>query len=59
MVIRWGSIINKKYTVHYSTNLLSGFTPLQSNIPGTPAINSYTDSLIMVTQKYWKVTTDP
>jgi hypothetical protein len=58
MVIRWGSITNKQYTVHYSTNLLSGFTPLQSNIPGTPAINSYTDSLTTGTQKYWKVTTD-
>lgn len=59
MVIRWGSITNKKYTVHFSTNLLSGFSVLQSNIPGTPAVNSYTDTLTIVTQKYWKVTTDP
>ena len=59
MVIRWGSITNKKYTIHFSTNLFSGFSTLQSNIPGTPAINSYTDSLTTVTQKYWKVTTDP
>ena len=59
MVIRWGSITNKKYTVHFSTNLISGFSVLQSNIPGTPAVNSYTDSLTAVTQKYWKVTTDP
>ena len=58
MVIRWGSITNKKYTVHFSTNLLSGFSVLQSNIPGTPAVNSYTDTLTVVTQKYWKVTTD-
>ena len=59
MVIRWGSITNKKYTVHYSTNLITGFSVLQSNIPGTPAVNSYTDTLTVVTQKYWKVTTDP
>ena len=59
MVMRWGSITNKKYTIHYSTNLISGFSILQSNIPGTPAINSYTDTLTIVTQKYWKITTDP
>ena len=58
MVIRWGSLSNKQYTIHYSTNLLSGFTALQSNIPATPSINSYTDSLATYTQKYWKVTTD-
>lgn len=58
MVIRWGSITNKKYTVRFSTNLLSGFSVLQGNIPGTPAVNSYTDTLTTVTQKYWKVTTD-
>ena len=59
MIIRWGSITNKKYTVYYSTNLITGFSVLQSNIPGTPAVNSYTDTLTVVTQKYWKVTTDP
>ena len=58
MVIRWGSLSNKQYTIHYSTNLLSGFTALQSNIPATPSMNSYTDSLATFTQKYWKVTTD-
>ena len=25
MVIRWGSLSNKQYTIHYSTNLLTGF----------------------------------
>ena len=59
MVIRWGNITNKKYTVHCSTNLLSGFSVLQSNISGVAAFNSYTDSLTTATQKYWKVTTDP
>lgn len=59
MVVRWASLTNKKYTVHYSTNLFSGFSVLQSNIPGTPAVNSYTDSLTTVAQKFWKVTTDP
>lgn len=59
VVLRWSSITNKQYTVHYSTNLLTGFSVLQSNVPATPTINSYTDSFISVTQKYWKITTDP
>lgn len=59
MVIRWGSITNHKYTVHYSTNLRSGFSVMQSNISGTPPINIHTDSATAATQKYWKVTTDP
>lgn len=59
MVIHWSSITNKKYTVHFSTNLISGFSVLQSNIPGTSAVNSYTDTLPVAMQKYWKVTTDP
>ena len=59
MVIRWGSITNHKYTIHYSTNMLSGFAVLQSNISGTPPINTHTDSVTTVTHKFWKVTTDP
>ena len=59
MVIRWGSITNHKYTVHYSTNLQSGFSVMQSNISGTPPINIHTVLSTTATQKFWKVTTDP
>lgn len=59
MVIRWSSVTNKLYTVHHSTNLLTGYSVLQSNIPATPAINSYTQSVLTVRQKFWKITTDP
>ena len=58
VILRWSSITNHQYTVHCSTNLLLGFTVLQGNIPGTPAINSFTDSLTAVAQKFWKVTAD-
>ena len=58
-VVRWNSLTNHKYTVHASTNLLSGFSVVQSDISGTPAMNSYTDSLTTAVQKYWKITTDP
>ena len=58
-VLRWTSLTNHKYTLHYSTNLLSGFAVLQSNITATPTMNSFTDSVINTTQKYWKITTEP
>lgn len=59
MVLRWSSVTNHSYTIHYSTNLLAGFSVLQSNIPATPAINTYTDSTPAIPQKCWKITTDP
>jgi len=58
IVIRWSSIANHLYTIHSSTNLLRGFSVLQSNLPATPVINSYTDSIPIIPQKYWKITTD-
>ena len=59
MVIRWGSLTNHTYAIYGSTNLLSGFAVLQSNMSGTPPINSYTDSVISAGHKFWKVVTDP
>ena len=58
-VIRWSSITNHTYTIHYSTNLLTGFSVLESNILATPVINSYTDAVITLPSRFWKVTTDP
>ena len=58
LVLRWSSTTNKLYTIHHSTNLLTGFSVLQSNIPATPSINSYTQSVLTVPQKFWKITTD-
>ena len=58
VVIRWTSYTNHLYTVHHSTNLLTGFTVRQGNIPGTPPMNSYTDTVNGVMMKFWKVTTE-
>jgi hypothetical protein len=58
VVLRWSSFTNRFYTVHYSTNLLSGFMVLQSNIPATPAVNVYTDSTMTVPGKAYKITTE-
>jgi hypothetical protein len=57
IVIRWSSIANHLYTVHASTDLATGFSVLQSNLPATPAVNSYTDSIPIISQKFWKITT--
>jgi len=59
VVIRWESISNHYYTVHHSTNLLTGFSVLQSNIPATPSVNSCTDNVNGVQQTFWTVTTEP
>ena len=59
VVIRWSSIANHIYTAHHSTNLLTGFSVLQSNILATPPVNSYTDNVHGMQQKFWKSTTEP
>lgn len=58
-LLRWGSVTNHAYTIHGSTNLLEGYTVLQSNIPAAPAVNVYTDSVPAGSQRYWKITTVP
>jgi len=58
-VVRWSSIANHTYTIHFSTNLLTGFSVLESNILATPVINSYTDTVTTLPRRFWKVTTDP
>jgi murein DD-endopeptidase MepM/ murein hydrolase activator NlpD len=59
VVLRWSSVTNHLYSVHYSTNLMTGFSVLKSNITATPIVNSYTDSVQGVLQKFWQITTDP
>jgi hypothetical protein len=58
-VLRWSSVTNHVYSVYWATNLMTGFSVLQSNIPATPSINSYTDTVITVPGRFWKVSTVP
>lgn len=58
VMIRWSSTANHVYTLHYSTNLLTGFSIIQGNISATPPINTYTDNVSTVTMKFWSVSTD-
>jgi subtilisin-like proprotein convertase family protein len=41
--IGWQSVSGKTYTIEYSTNLLSGFQTLETNITATPPENSFTN----------------
>ena len=38
---------------------MSGFEVLRSNLPSTPAVNWYTDSVAGTPQKFWRITTEP
>ena len=54
-VIRWHSVFGKLYKVYKSTNLISGFSILKSDIPAVPPINSHTDSVHSAGALYYKV----
>ena len=51
-VVRWYSEPGKTYTIHRSTNLVSGFTVLQSGIDDTAPINSHTTMVSTVAAYY-------
>ena len=43
-VVTWDSASNKQYDLFRSTNLMSGFSPIATNVAATPPLNSHTDS---------------
>lgn len=51
-VVRWYSELGKTYTIHQSTNLAAGFSPLQAGIPDSAPINSYTAAVSTATTYY-------
>jgi len=57
VVIRWSSYSNHLYVVHYSTNLVDGFSVLQDSIPGTPPVNMFTGAMDAVSVKFWQIST--
>lgn len=42
-IMKWQSHTGATYVVTRTTNILAGFTGIQSNIPATPPLNVYTD----------------
>ncbi len=45
LVLRWPSVSDRVYGVWWTTNLLTNFTGMASNLPATPPENVYTDAL--------------
>lgn len=43
--VKWSSVNGKTYSVFRTTNLIGGFSILQSNILATPPVNTFIDSL--------------
>lgn len=57
-VVRWNSSLGRTYTLHQSSDLTSGFTTVQSGIPATHPLNSYTTG-VSSAGAYFMVTVDP
>jgi hypothetical protein len=43
VILYWSSVLNRFYSLEHSTDLMAGFSILQSNIIATPPTNSYED----------------
>ncbi|MDD5520359.1 MAG: hypothetical protein PHI84_06010 [Kiritimatiellae bacterium] len=43
LVVKWSSVGGYSYTMQRSTNLIQGFSVIDSNIPAVPPVNSYDD----------------
>ncbi|OQW94773.1 MAG: hypothetical protein BWK77_08575, partial [Verrucomicrobia bacterium A1] len=56
-VVRWHSVPGKVYNLYSTTNLASGFSALQSDIPAAAPLNSYTDTVSSVAARYYMVGT--
>ncbi len=54
-VVSWQSVSSKMYKVMATTNLLTGFTDLATNIQATPTMNVYTDSVGSAETKFYRV----
>jgi hypothetical protein len=54
MVIRWSSVAGKWYAIRTATNLLVGFDgEAKTNIPATPAMNTYTVLVDQIRNRYY------
>lgn len=57
VVLQWPSVANRLYTVEHRPSMLSGSWALvQSDIPATPPMNTYTTSVWVAGANYYRVT---
>jgi hypothetical protein len=60
IVVRWSSEPGKVYRLNRSTNLVSGFADIVTNIPAIPAMNTETDTTATGKGPYfYRVTVEP
>ncbi|MFH0878375.1 MAG: C1 family peptidase [Lentisphaerota bacterium] len=54
-IVQWASITDRIYAVHRSTNLMTGFVSLITNLPATPPMNTYTDKTQIGACRFYRV----
>lgn len=54
-VVNWQSAPWRVYTLESSTNLVEGFSVRARRIPSTPPLNSYTDSVVGVSHRFYRI----
>jgi acetyl esterase/lipase len=58
-IVRWLSAANKSYAVARSSNLLSGFSVIASNLAAAPPENSYTDITDQADTRLYRIELQP
>ena len=53
--VRWYSVTGRTYTLYRTTDLLAGWTAVQTHVDATPPMNSYTDTTSSVRGYYMVV----
>jgi hypothetical protein len=58
-VVSWASATNRWYTLGRTFTLSDVFTAVATNLPSTPPINCYTDTVSSVTSLFFRVEVEP
>lgn len=57
-VLRWSSVLGRKYTLYRGTNLITqAFSEITNNVSATPPENVYTDTVTGVEARFYRVKT--
>lgn len=55
VVIRWLGREQDTYEIHKTTNLVNGYEPLTTGLPGSPPVNSFTDQVENAGAAYYRI----
>lgn len=56
-IVRWSSVSNRVYEIYTSTNLFTGFVPLDTHVDATPPENVYTNHVVESGVRFYHVVT--